>query len=585
MRRRAPSKKKKKQPPPPPPPPSRQRDGATHEPANAPARVHAREKTAGRPPLPRLRAAAGLLYPLSMLFLVCSGIVVGLYTCLLPRRPLLATNLLGIALPALSPLLHLKHLLVSPALEVRVARWGAAYLATPRHAFGRAFGGAVAPGNDNDNDTDNNNNLKNIPPPPPPPPPPEPDYRDDGAWAALHPRLDTADLKSRGWYGDDARAQAETVASQERAPCDLFYLPPTTYFSSAGWNAAFNDTAAQLMVDEAILFQQAAAFGNSCRVYAPRIRQMTAGGYFDRENGAHALALAYQDAERAFVDFLRRRCLGEADREACERRRPIMLASHSQGTTLMERILLQFFAPPALGLRRLLVAAYLIGMEIHDGPYSWSGKDPHIMKQDADLARSRLGGDLLPLCESATQTGCVIAFRTFFSDDDVCDFLSRPVVAATRHKPAQRKVCINPLTWTAMNSGGDSGGVDGDGVVGTSNLALGCMPIIHPWANLHYILYGQGENQSSVERLRGTISDIDTNCKFDAWCTEDGRLRLRMPAASRYWASGFAVPFPAWTVFSFPGQNTHAYDFNFFFNNIRKNAGERLEAWLKTEAG
>ena len=186
---------------------------------------------------------------------------------------------------------------------------------------------------------------------------------------------------------------------------------------------------------------------------------------------------------------------------------------------------------------------------------------------------------MIPLCESATQTGCVIAFRSFFSDDDVCDFLSRPVIPATRLQPPQRKVCVNPLTWTAMNSGGSSGAT-GDGAVGSKDLALGCMPIIHPWANLNYILHGQGESQSSAERLNGTISDIDTNCKFEAWCTEDGRLRLEMPASTRYWASGFLVPFPAWTVFSFPGLNTHAYDYNFFFNNIRKNAGERLEAWL-----
>ena len=473
----------------------------------------------------------------------------------IPRRPLLLTNLFGIVLPALWPLLHLKNIIVPPYLEMRVAHWGAALLVTPRHVFGSDPSSGV------------------------PPVPPEPDYRDDRAWAALHPRIDTSNLKSRGWYGDDPRTSTETIASQEDAPCDLFYLPPTTFFSDANWNAAFNDTAAQLMVDEGILFQQASAFGNSCRIYAPRIRQMTAGGYFDRENGTKALALAYEDVERAFIDFLRRRCLGELDRDACDRRRPIMLASHSQGTTLMERVLLQFFAPPALGLRQLLVAAYLIGMEIHDGPYSWSGKDPDIAKQDSALAQSRLGGNLIPLCESATQTGCVIAFRSFFSDDDVCDFLSRPVIPATRLQPPQRKVCVNPLTWTAMNSGGSSGAT-GDGAVGSKDLALGCMPIIHPWANLNYILHGQGESQSSAERLNGTISDIDTNCKFEAWCTEDGRLRLEMPSSTRYWASGFLVPFPAWTVFSFPGLNTHAYDYNFFFNNIRKNAGERLEAWL-----
>ena len=30
---------------------------------------------------------------------------------------------------------------------------------------------------------------------------------------------------------------------------------------------------------------------------------------------------------------------------------------------------------------------------------------------------------------------------------------------------------------------------------------------------------------------------------------------------------------------SFPGLNTHAYDYNLFFNNIRKNALDRVRAW------
>ena len=88
---------------------------------------------------------------------------------------------------------------------------------------------------------------------------------------------------------------------------------------------------------------------------------MAAGGYFDRSNGVPALEIAYADISAAFDDFLRRRG---------DDQRPILLASHSQGTALMERLLLERFATKTdegARLRELLVAAYLVGMKIHDG--------------------------------------------------------------------------------------------------------------------------------------------------------------------------------------------------------------------------
>jgi hypothetical protein len=54
-----------------------------------------------------------------------------------------------------------------------------------------------------------------------------------------------------------------------------------------------------------------------------------------------------------------------------------------------------------------------------------------------------------------------------------------------------------------------------------------------------------------------------------------------MPVMQRVWASGYVVPFPHWTVFSFPGMNAHAYDYNLFFNNIRKNSMTRIQQWEK----
>ena len=75
--------------------------------------------------------------------------------------------------------------------------------------------------------------------------------------------------------------------------------------------------------------------------------------------------------------------------------------------------------------------------------------------------------------------------------------------------------------------------------------------------------------------------DIDLGCTVDARCDDDGMLMVEMPFWQRYWAHGYVVPFPVWTVFAFPGLNTHAYDYNLFFNNLRKNGIERVRNWEK----
>jgi hypothetical protein len=147
------------------------------------------------------------------------------------------------------------------------------------------------------------------------------------------------------------------------------------------------------------VFQQASAFHLGCRVYAPRFRQMTAAGYLNRTQGRPALDLAYTDVKAAFDSFLFRR--------NTECSRSIVLASHSQGTTLMERLLLEYFAKDTVQgarMRRQLVVAYLIGMEIHDGVYSYSTKPLPHQRSDERNARRR-HTVLLPLCERATQMG------------------------------------------------------------------------------------------------------------------------------------------------------------------------------------
>ena len=86
---------------------------------------------------------------------------------------------------------------------------------------------------------------------------------------------------------------------------------------------------------------------------------------------------------------------------------------------------------------------------------------------------------------------------------------------------------------------------------------------------------------ATYQRLNGVVSDIDLHCSVGARCDEDGNLIVEIPLATRIWAAGWIIPFNAWTVFSFPGFNMHAYDYNYFFNNIRKNGDRRVEAWAR----
>jgi hypothetical protein len=105
---------------------------------------------------------------------------------------------------------------------------------------------------------------------------------------------------------------------------------------------------------------------------------------------------------------------------------------------------------------------------------------------------------LLPLCETKTQIGCVIAYRSFLSKPDHCKkFLNRPLISDYSTRINQRIVCTNPLSWSSMSENEEKN---------VKDVHLGCMPITHPWANAHYVLYGEKKNESSYERLNGRIS-------------------------------------------------------------------------------
>lgn len=246
-------------------------------------------------------------------------------------------------------------------------------------------------------------------------PPPAPDYANENNWAALPTRTgEEADRTP----GDGLQDRQATAAA------DVFYVHPTIYAKptkvSKRWNADLADTDLNEDVDESAMRNHASIFNGAARVYAPRYRQANIRVFYrqGRAVSQRALDTAYVDVLAAFDHYL----------ENWNDGRPIVIASHSQGTTHCKRLLRDRFDGKAL--REQLVAAYLVGIPVSADAYP-----------------------TIPVCQSARQTGCFVSWRTYRQD----------FVAKKSYKDTVANIAVvNPLSWTtdeqrapaSMNKGG-----------------------------------------------------------------------------------------------------------------------------------
>src|SRR5271154_105494 len=195
--------------------------------------------------------------------------------------------------------------------------------------------------------------------------PPAPDYSQRAAWASL------PDMKSPS----DATPPDVPAGDPAKAPVDVFFIYPTSFFSNDHWNASIDDAETNAHTDSGSLAAQASAFNGCCRIYAPRYRQMTLGGFLKWSRSSDkAMALAYSDVKRAFEYYLAHYNHG----------RPFIIASHSQGsrhaTTLIPEMI------DNTPLMKRFVGAYVVGTWL---PQLWFDN----MKK-------------VKPCNGATDTGC-----------------------------------------------------------------------------------------------------------------------------------------------------------------------------------
>jgi hypothetical protein len=228
------------------------------------------------------------------------------------------------------------------------------------------------------------------------PPPTAPDYSLAASWGALPDREDAADVVP----------SAEIQDRQASAEVDVFFVHPTTFFGTAGWNQALDDTSTNQLTDTFVLRGQASVFNGCCRIYAPRYRQATIYSFMDNSgSGKAALQLAYEDVERAFDYFI----------EHYNQGRPFILAAHSQGSVHVRTLLEKRITGTTL--RERLVAAYPIGFGIDREEMAKAVPD-------------------VPVCESAEQIGCVVTWNAVGPH-------------ASPWGDPRKNICVNPLTWRA----------------------------------------------------------------------------------------------------------------------------------------
>ena len=240
----------------------------------------------------------------------------------------------------------------------------------------------------------------------------KPDYSNLNYWAA-HPWK---------WDPSDSVPTPLKNSYMNDSAADVFFIHPTTLIDNKDdrWNAPIDDSIINTKTDYSTILYQASVFNQNCRVFSPRYRQAHLRAFFNDNKMKDSLAfeMAYSDIKKAFEYYLTNFNGG----------RPIIIASHSQGTIHAGRLLKEYFE--GKNLQNKLICAYLIGMPTPENYFT-----------------------KIPPCKDSLSTGCFVGWRTFKKNYIDTVYIS---------KEKFRSIVTNPLTWTttinyaspSVNTGG-----------------------------------------------------------------------------------------------------------------------------------
>ena len=215
------------------------------------------------------------------------------------------------------------------------------------------------------------------------------DYGNKANWLCLPGRADAcANDNTTTVVKADGSTSVETWKADPKAPIDCFYVYPTVSNDPGVVSDMVPNREETFVVQ-----QQAARLGLKCRVFAPLYRQVTLTAlkaFMGGKPMAGSLEpwvreVGYDDVRDAWNWYLKNENHG----------RGVVLLGHSQGSGVLAQLIAQEI--DGKPVQKQLISAILMGASL---PVP-EGKDV------GGLFKS------VPLCHSAVQTGCVIAYASF----------------------------------------------------------------------------------------------------------------------------------------------------------------------------
>ena len=221
----------------------------------------------------------------------------------------------------------------------------------------------------------------------------------------------------------------EALQKQQAAPSppiDCFYVYPTvSEQETINANLDIEPQETQIAID------QASRFSQDCKVYAPVYPQLTLNA-INSPTGIpqEALVKAYLGVLKPWTEYLHKYNKG----------RGVVLIGHSQGAALLIH-LIQEQIDHNEAERKLLVSAILLGGNV-------------LVPEGASVGGSF---QTVPACQSALQTGCVIAYSSFAKEPPEGAFFGRPgssLLELGTAPPGEEVLCVNPALLTQDGSVG-----------------------------------------------------------------------------------------------------------------------------------
>jgi Protein of unknown function (DUF3089) len=225
-----------------------------------------------------------------------------------------------------------------------------------------------------------------------------PDYSDLYYWASHPNKWDPADSIPKPLMNEKRDSLA-----------DVFFLHPTMYTSKRKfkeWNVEIDDAYHNAKTDYSSIMYQASVFNQHAWIFAPRFREAHIKTFFLNDSAMiqKNLELAYRDIKTAFEYYLKN----------WNHNRPIIIASHSQGSVHAQRLLKEFFEDKPLGNQ--LVAAYVLGWPVPKQYFS-----------------------SLKMCVDSTDINCLCSWRTY----------RKGFTPKHMREQTSNSFVTNPLNWKA----------------------------------------------------------------------------------------------------------------------------------------